>query len=92
MRLSVFKVSPEAYSENTYQLAYIVKSLRPNSVLEGRKLVDGPIGQVSIGQANKTDSYFPTSSSGNGPVLLNMLAMNPAEQCLFIEIHLCLEI
>jgi len=51
MKLSVFKVSPEAYSEDTYQLAYIVKSLRPNSILEGRRLVDGPAGQVSIGLA-----------------------------------------
>jgi hypothetical protein len=51
MRLSVFKASPEAYSEDTYQLAYIVKSLRPNSILEGRRLVDGPAGQVSIGLA-----------------------------------------
>ncbi|KAH3720256.1 hypothetical protein DPMN_063153 [Dreissena polymorpha] len=41
--------------------------------------------QVSIGQAKKLDSYFPTSSSGNGSVLLNMLSMNTAEHCLFIE-------
>lgn len=70
MRLSVFKVSPEAYSANTYQLAYIVKSLRSNSVLEGRKLVDGPIGQVSIGLADGGRPELQTClmESGRGAV------------------------
>lgn len=51
-KLRIFKVTPEAYAEDTYQLAYIVQSLRPDSVLEARRLVDGPAGQVAIGLAD----------------------------------------
>jgi hypothetical protein len=47
--LKVFRVTPEPYTEDTYQLAYMIKSLRPDLILERRKLVDGPGGQVALG-------------------------------------------
>jgi hypothetical protein len=47
--LKIFKVSPKPYTEDTYQLAYMIKSLRPDLILDRRKLVDGPGGQVALG-------------------------------------------
>lgn len=53
MQLLVSKVYPKAYSEDTYQLAYIVKSLRPDSALLNRKLVEGSEGQIALGVTEK---------------------------------------
>lgn len=70
MTLSVLKASPEAYSEDTYQLAYIVKTLLPSAILNDRKLVDGPFGQVSIGLADGMRPEVQTClmESGRGAV------------------------
>ena len=49
IHVSISKVYPEAYTEDTYQLAYIVQSLRPDSALRNRSLINGDGGQVSVG-------------------------------------------
>jgi hypothetical protein len=51
LRLSVYKVYPDSYTEDTYQLAYMVKSLLPASVLDGRRLIDLSVGEVAVGLA-----------------------------------------
>jgi hypothetical protein len=49
LTLEIAKIYPEAYSEDTYQLAYMVQSLRPASALAERRLINGPEGEVAVG-------------------------------------------
>lgn len=49
MQLEVSKLYPEAYREDTYQLAYLIESLRPASTLKDRRLIDSPQGEVAVG-------------------------------------------
>jgi len=49
LTLEIAKIYPEAYSEDTYQLAYMVQSLRPASALAERRLINGPDGEVAVG-------------------------------------------
>jgi hypothetical protein len=68
--LKVFRVTPEPYTEDTYQLAYMIKSLRPDLILERRKLVDGPGGQVALGLSNagRLELHTCLMDSGQGAV------------------------
>lgn len=49
LSMSIAKIYPEAYSEDTYQLAFMVQSLRPASALAERRLINGPEGEVAVG-------------------------------------------
>jgi hypothetical protein len=49
LTLDIAKIYPEAYTEDTYQLAYMVRSLRPASALVERRLINGPEGEVAVG-------------------------------------------
>lgn len=68
--LKVFRVTPEPYTEDTYQLAYMIKSLRPDLILEQRKLVDGPGGQVALGLSDggRLELHTCLMDSGRGAV------------------------
>jgi hypothetical protein len=68
--LKIFKVSPKPYTEDTYQLAYMIKSLRPDLILDRRKLVDGPGGQVALGLSNagRLELHTCLMDSGQGAV------------------------
>lgn len=68
--LKVFRVTPEPYTEDTYQLAYMIKSLRPDLILERRKLVDGPGGQVALGLSDggRPELHTCLMDSGRGAV------------------------
>ena len=49
--LRVYRVRPEPFSSDTYQLAHMVQSLKPEAVLSNRIVVQGPVGEVALGRS-----------------------------------------
>ncbi|MEX0587779.1 MAG: hypothetical protein WD136_00845 [Cyanobium sp.] len=78
--LKVFRVRPEPFSADTYQVAYFVESLKPEFVLRKRKLMTGPQGEVAIGLNPAGELTLQTCLMDNGRAAVTHTRMLEAVQ------------